>query len=493
MESITTMADALRANTTLVAAVVLYTIAFHIFATLRKPISKIPGPWYSKWTSVVVTYHWLKGNKTYYVHDLHATYGPIVRVSPNEVSAPTVEGVKAIYNSRETFVKSRFYQDFTVGDYETLFNTSDAAFNRRHRRLLGAPMMEANIRTFEPTVVSLVNLTMERMGQEMDERGAADLLKWWTFFSTDVIGELTFGESFRTLQQGKPSTYTNDMKNVAQLGGTRATFPTLIPLTKILPIGPFERARQAARNISTYVSDSLSRYQRLIDSDPSRAAHTLFTKMNKAKDDDKLPFDELCGAAQTYIIAGTDTTAITMTYLTWAVCRRPAIQAKLVEELRTLPADFTDIHLRELPYLRCVIEEALRLYTAVPGGLPRVVPPGGAELVGHHLAQGTVVSGQAYTLHRDSAIFPRPLEFDPERWANPTKEMKDAFLAFGRGPRACLGLNLAWMELRMATAKFFLSFPDATVSGKVGMSDGSMHAKIFFLVKPSGGQCLVER
>ncbi|KAI6778855.1 uncharacterized protein J7T54_000511 [Emericellopsis cladophorae] len=493
MESTTRISDVLRANTGLLAAVVLYTIGFLIFTTLRKPISKVPGPWYSRWTSVVVTYHWLKGNKAYYVHDLHATYGPIVRVSPNEVSVSTVEGVKTIYNSRETFVKSRFYQDVTVSDNETIFSTSDIAFNRRHRRLLGSPMMEANIKSFEPTVVSLVNLTMKRIDQEMDERGAADLLKWWTFLSTDVIGELTFGESFRTLQQGKPSMYTNDLKNVAQLGGVRATFPTLIPLTKILPIGSFERARQASRNIDTYISDSLSRYQRLIDSDPSRAAHTLFTKMNKAKDDDKLPFNELCGAAQTYIIAGTDTTAITMTYLTWAVCRRPSIQAKLVEELRTLPVHFADVHLRELPYLQCVIEETLRLYAAVPGGLPRIVPPGGAELVGHHLAQGTVVSGQAYTLHRDSTIFPRPLEFDPARWENPTKEMKDAFSAFGRGPRACLGLNLGWMELRIATAKFFLSFPDATVSEKKGMTDENMHAKMFFLVKPSGGQCLVER
>lgn len=133
----------------------------------------------------------------------HTGSGPIVRVGPNEINVSTVEGVKTIYNTRETFVKSRFYQDFTVGDYQTIFNTSDVAYNRRHRRLLGAPMMEANIKTLEPTVVSLVDLAMQRISQEMDERGAADLLKWWTFLSTDVIGELTFGESFRTLQQGK--------------------------------------------------------------------------------------------------------------------------------------------------------------------------------------------------------------------------------------------------------------------------------------------------
>jgi hypothetical protein len=37
----------------------------------------------------------------------------------------------------------------------------------------------------------------------MQDRGVADVLKWWTFFTTDVIGELTFGDSFRMLEQGK--------------------------------------------------------------------------------------------------------------------------------------------------------------------------------------------------------------------------------------------------------------------------------------------------
>jgi hypothetical protein len=49
------------------------------------------------------------------------------------------------------------------------------------------------------------------------------------------------------------------------------------------------------------------------------------------------------------------------------------------------------------------------------------------------------------------------------------------------------------MELRLATAKFFSTFPQATVSTKEGMSDKSMHAKMYLLVKPSGGQCLVEK
>ena len=51
------------------------------------------------------------------------------------------------------------------------------------------------------------DLAVEKISLEMQERGAADVLKWWTFFTTDVIGELTFGDSFRMLEQSKVKTF----------------------------------------------------------------------------------------------------------------------------------------------------------------------------------------------------------------------------------------------------------------------------------------------
>ena len=141
-----------------------------------------------------------------------------------------------------------------------------------------------------------------------------------------------------------------------------------------------------------------------------------------------------------YIVAGSDTTATTLTYLVWAVCRHPEVKATLFKELETLPADedFTDRELKQLPYLNQVIDEALRLYPAVAAGLPRSVPPGGATLAGHRIEGGVTVSSQSYTLHRNPEAFPQPEVFNPSRWETPTKAMKDAFFAFGGGSRSRL-------------------------------------------------------
>lgn len=114
--------------------------------------------------------------------------------------------------------------------------------------------------------------------------------------------------------------------------------------------------------------------------------------------------------ASNLIVAGSDTTGITLTYLTWAVLQRPKLQAAIEEEVATLQGNVSDAELERLPLLNAAIEETLRLYGAAPGGLPRIVPSGGATLGDHYLPAGVTVTTQGWSLHRDPNNF-----LDPER------------------------------------------------------------------------------
>jgi cytochrome P450 len=152
-------------------------------------------------------------------------------------------------------------------------------------------------------------------------------------------------------------------------------------------------------------------------------------------DENGLSDGDIVNNAMAFIIAGSDTTANTMTYLTWAVCKHVEVKDALVEELGALPHDFCEQDLRGLTWLNNIIKETLRLYCAAPSALPRIVPAEGAEFLGYTLPGGTTVSTQAYTLHRNAKIFPNPESFEPSRWNAPTKEMKDAFMPFGGGSR----------------------------------------------------------
>ena len=158
-----------------------------------------------------------------------------------------------------------------------------------------------------------------------------------------------------------------------------------------------------------YAAESINRYKRHVDAQGDNVKPTLFTRLiNKGEKEESLTEAEIRLEAGGYIVAGSDTSAISLTYLVWAVCKNPAIRDKLVAEVAELPENFTDEHVRALMYTRRVIDETLRLYPAVPGALPRAVPPEGAQLAGYSLTGGTTVSTQVYSLHRDPEIFPQP-------------------------------------------------------------------------------------
>ncbi len=116
--------------------------------------------------------------------------------------------------------------------------------------------------------------------------------------------------------------------------------------------------------------------------------------------------------ARTLLVAGTDTTTTTLTYILWLLAGLPAERTRILAELDEHGIDSRDIdaldlsRLRELPYLGAVLQEGLRLYGAGSGNLPRSVPAGGKVLGRYALPAGTIVNPQAYTLHRIERIFP---------------------------------------------------------------------------------------
>jgi cytochrome P450 len=169
----------------------------------------------------------------------------------------------------------------------------------------------------------------------------------------------------------------------------------------------FKEGVQAGKRVGMYAAQSIERYRRLIAENPSDPKPTLLTKLFDTEKNG-LTVGDIRQEAQAYIVAGSDTTAVTMTYLSYAVSNDSRVREKLVTELMSLAEPITDKSLRDLPYLNLVIAETLRLYTAVPLGLPRSVPPEGAKFCGYQLPADITVSTQSYSLHRDPSIFPDP-------------------------------------------------------------------------------------
>lgn len=169
------------------------------------------------------------------------------------------------------------------------------------------------------------------------------------------------------------------------------------------------------------------------------AAH--FTLLSRLEEkNDQLDNIDMAAECLDHMAAGIDTTGDGLCFLMWELSqpRSLRIQQKLREELRSHPGLSFD----QLPYLDAVVCEGLRCFPPIPMSLPRYVPKDGRTIDGFWLPEKTVVSCQAYSVHRmNTDVFPDPDTFDPERWlaAEGDTERRRLLFAFSNGGRGCVG------------------------------------------------------
>jgi cytochrome P450 len=179
----------------------------------------------------------------------------------------------------------------------------------------------------------------------------------------------------------------------------------------------------------------------------------------------------LLDEAQTLIFAGSDTVSNTLMVGFFHLLSRPALQNRLRDELLESWPELHDPPIFEtletLPLLTAVIKESLRICPNVTTPLERIVPAAGAVIAGVSVPAGTVVSISSLFVHNSAEIFRDPETFDPDRWlAEDSKLLEKWLVPFSKGPRSCIGINLAWCELYIAFATLIRSL-DMKIDGTV--------------------------
>ena len=150
----------------------------------------------------------------------------------------------------------------------------------------------------------------------------------------------------------------------------------------------------------------------------------------------------------TFITAGHETTALGLAWTFALLSRHPAYEARILAEIEAVTGGdaLEPDHIARLTYTRQVFLESMRLYPPVPIIARATTRP--FKLGSHHVPAGSMVYVPIYALHRHVALWDRPEEFDPERFApEPSKARhRYAYLPFGGGPRICIGSAFAMME-----------------------------------------------
>nr|TKR78878.1 cytochrome P450 family protein [Populus alba] len=189
--------------------------------------------------------------------------------------------------------------------------------------------------------------------------------------------------------------------------------------------------------------------------------------------------------------AGTDTVAVTMEWAMSLLLNHPEILQKVREEIDSQVGQtrlVEELDLPKLKYLRCVINETLRLYPVVPLLLPRC-PSEDCTVAGYKVPKGTILQVNAFAMHRDPKMWEQPDRFKPERF-EATEEEKEGikFIPFGMGRRACPGSNMGMRAIMLAMAALFQCFEwERTGPEMVDMTPAAANSMV--KVKPLEAFC----
>ncbi|CAN8020297.1 unnamed protein product [Ixodes persulcatus] len=165
----------------------------------------------------------------------------------------------------------------------------------------------------------------------------------------------------------------------------------------------------------------------------------------------------------TFMFEGHDTTTMAVAWCLYLIGLHRQVQTKVQEELddvlREQPdRNITPEDMKKLKYMDCVIKESQRLCPAVPF-IGRTATEE-LKLGGHTIPKGTNIGLILYVLHRNPDVFPRPEEFDPDRFLpeNSATRHPFAFVPFSAGSRNCIGQKFAWMDIKIILGHVLRSF-----------------------------------
>jgi len=183
----------------------------------------------------------------------------------------------------------------------------------------------------------------------------------------------------------------------------------------------------------------------------------------------------------TFIVAGHETTALTLSWSLYlmgfdqAAQQKARAEAQSVLQGRTATGDDVE----HLPYIRQIIDEALRLYP--PAGMLSRTAQKHDTLGGREVRPGDTVMIPIYALGRHEQLWDDPDAFKPERFADRKSIDRYAYLPFGDGPRICIGASFALQEAVIILATLLSRFKFTAVAGK------NPEPVMILTLRPEGG------
>ncbi|KAI1176238.1 cytochrome P450 [Nemania sp. FL0916] len=468
------MADTRLATSVLVSLIVLIIARLLVQSFQRLffgPFRAIPGPWLNRVSELPAALALLKGDQHVYYKSLHDRYGPVVRVSPDEISFISVEARQEIYGLRKNGMNMGkspiFLGSVAALNGQTGVSLATNEHHARQRKALGYLFTNSALLHLENIILDHVHKLVGVISAMTAEGQVIDVSSWYSYAAFDIMGDLCFAEPFGCLDQASATewstsviqvfvsaTWTQGIRRISGVGTWLESVMTWL----LVPAKATEWRKIHLRNTQEKT------LLRLADNDRDHKdfMHHILRNNESRK---SLTETEISLNMASFISAGTDTTATALAGWTYFICTHPAVLSRLVREVRSSFTNEDEIRwekVREFRYLEATLNETLRSYPPSPASQQRMVPPGGATIDGYYIPGGKTVAVAPWVSTHSSLNFYEPNSFHPERWLGEDERFSQdhlgASVPFGNGPRVCIGKNLAYLEMLLIATHILWNF-----------------------------------
>ncbi|KAJ3541828.1 hypothetical protein NM688_g6036 [Phlebia brevispora] len=455
------------------STILALTVAYRLSPS--HPLAQFPGPLPAKVTKFWMSYVTARGNAHETARVLHAQYGDIVRIGPNELSFCRPEAIQPILGMK-VMRKGPYYDTRQQREgHATLDGLRDFSEHAARRKPWNKAMSVAALKDYSTMLIDKVQELMSCLSNRQGK--TIDISTWMAYFGFDFMGVMAFGHEFGMMKAGED---VGRLCHLIERGTTIAAYvshvPWLFPILMSIP--GTDREIKTMQALGKRCAE-----ERVKRGSSVKDLFYYLTEEEQLKSSKVIASG--AGDGLLAIIAGSDTAAAALGHICYFLLRDPECFKRLRQEIdEAFPnrhETFDPSKQADMPYLNACINEALRLYPPVLSGLQRTVEAGGHVICDQFIPENTKVSVNAYTMHHDVREFsPIPDIYWPDRWLSierytlPSGEVvskdqvvtnRGSFLPFSYGPQNCAGKSLAIMEMRAVVCALVQAFDIQVAKG----------------------------
>lgn len=441
---------------------------------------KVKGP--KPWPGIGNLYYLLSRGYAVYDFELRDKYGPVVGIFSGRMPSMLVfdtDMLQQIMIKQFDNFSNRIDLGFTAPPLDKSVALLKDEEWRSVRATITPSFSSAKLRNMAVQMNECCDTLCSNLEHRSDSSQVFDFKEVFGAFTMDVIASTAFG-----VQIDSHNDPNNEFVKVAR----RVFNLTLSPILLIFIFCPILLKPLSYLGFSvldqSVVQFFIQALQKAIEQRDSKSKRTDFLQLmldchkdpNVDADDGQsdywkdgkhkqlkkgLTHDQLLAQGTIFFLVGYETVANTLSFFAHCMATNQSIQSRLYEEIRRHFPDGTNPDydsINKLTYLDMCLNECLRMYPA--GFKTDRVTKRDTVIKGQLFPKGMTIFISIYALQNDPQYWHQPRKYNPERFSAEEKDKVDPFrfMPFGAGPRKCIAMRLALMEMKMALVRMLRDF-----------------------------------